>query len=553
MLNFLLFFFLFIFNINCDKYINLTQRQLCDLGLIMNGGFSPLTEFMNQTDYNSVVKNMRLANGKLWPMPIVLDIEENFAKSLKMGETIALKDPENHTLATITVEEIWNPNKTEEAQNVYGTTNPEHPGVNYLFNQTKDYYISGKITKIKDHIYYDFMNNRKSPAELKAYFAKNNITKVVAFQTRNPMHRAHIELTTRAVELTGAHLLINPAVGMTMPGDIDHFTRTKCYQKALNYYNIDITLNLLPIAMRMAGPREAIWHALIRKNYGVTHFIVGRDHAGPGKDSAGVDFYGPYDAQKLVLKYAPEIGIEIVPFNEMVYIQELDKYFEEDKIPAGFTPLRISGTKFKELLNNGQDIPAWFSYPEIIAELRKVYPPKIKQGMVLFFTGLSGSGKSTIANALAISLREKQDRKTVILDGDIIRRNLSSELGFSRKDRSTNIRRVGFVANEISKLGGIAICPMIAPYKEDREFNREYMKQQNQNYIEIYISTPLDVCQKRDTKGLYSKNTSQLTGVNDPYEEPINPEITIDTSNISILETLQIINSYLFRKGYVEY
>ena len=529
--------------------LTLTQRQFCDLELIMNGGFAPLDRFMNREDYERVVNEMRLADGTVWPVPIVLDVQEKNIGKIKKDSRVSLRDQEGFVLAFLTVEEIWKPNRLIEAEKVYGTTNSEHPGVDYLLHQTGDYYIHGKLTKVQTPEHFDFVSLRKTPQELKNYFKANGYNKVVGFQTRNPMHRAHLELTKRAATSVGAHLLLHPSVGMTKPGDIDHFIRVKCYQKLLDYYPADsTTLSLLPLAMRMAGPREALWHAIIRKNYGCTHFIVGRDHAGPGKDSQGIDFYDPYAAQALVKAHAKEIGVEVVPFQEVVYVQDEDNYQPIDEVSPGKKILTISGTQLRKMLNEGTDIPEWLSFPEIIEELKKVYPPQSRQGFTIFFTGLSGSGKSTIAKALSAKLMEIQERPVTILDGDIIRTHLSSELGFSKEHRSINVRRVGFVASEITKNRGVAICAMIAPYEHDRKYNRELIHGYG-NFIEVFVSTPLEVCEDRDTKGLYSQakqgKLPGFTGFDDPYEMPINPEIIIDTSQKSIAEAVEIVLDHL--------
>jgi sulfate adenylyltransferase len=533
----------------------LNKRQLSDLELLLNDGFAPLTGFMNQADYNSVVENLRLADNTVWPMPITLDVNEQMAQKLATNKTLALRSPEGAILAYLQVEDIWKADKLKEAQHVFGTTNPEHPGVAYLLQQTKEYYVGGKLIKKELPTYFDFNELRKTPAQLKQEFKDKGYTKIVAFQTRNPLHRAHYELTRRAAEAIGGHLLLHPSVGVTKPGDVDHFTRVKCYKKLMKYYpENSATLSLLPLAMRMAGPREALWHAIIRKNYGCTHFIVGRDHAGPGKDSSGKDFYGPYDAQKLVLQYAQEIGMEILTFQEMVYLADKDTYMPIDQVPQGSTVLSISGTQFRTMLNKGLPIPTWFSFPEVIEELQKSYPSKNKQGITLFFTGLSGSGKSTVANAVAVKLTEILDRPITLLDGDDIRTYLSSELGFSKEHRSINVRRVGFVANEIAKHRGIGITALIAPYQADRQHVRNLVSQHG-GFVEIYISTPLSVCEERDVKGLYKLaregKIPQFTGISDPYEAPLNPELTMDTSNMSLEEASQTIIDYLGKEGYL--
>jgi len=535
--------------------ITLTQRQLCDLELLLNGGFAPLNGFMNEQDYTSVVETMHLTNGSLWPMPITLDVSEKTAQALQNDKNIELRSAEGLLHATMSVENIWKPNKIKEVECVYGTKNTQHPGTDYILNKTGEYYVGGKVTLVSMPKHYDFVGLRRTPKDLKQYFKDNNITKVIAFQTRNPMHRAHQELTFRASKDTGAHLLLHPVVGLTKPGDVDYFTRVHCYKALLKYYpEKTATLSLLPLAMRMAGPREALWHALIRKNYGCTHFIVGRDHAGPGSDSTGKPFYGPYDAQQLVLQYAQEAGITAVPFNEVVYLPEQDSYEEVDKIAPGTKTLSISGTQLRKILKDGSELPTWFTFPEVAQELRKSYPPRNKQGFTLFFTGLSGSGKSTIANALAVKLMEIQDRNITMLDGDIVRTYLSSELGFSQEHRSLNVRRVGFVASEISKNGGIALCALIAPYTKDRQHNRDLISAQA-GYIEIHIATSLAECERRDLKGLYAKARQGIipnfTGISDPYEDPKNAELVIDTTTKTIDDSVDMIINYLKTEGYI--
>lgn len=537
--------------------LTLTQRQLCDLELLLNEGFAPLNGFMDKETYDGVVNEMRLPDGSVWPMPIVLDVSEKNIGKIQGAQKVALLDLEGTIIAVLTVSDIWQADKKLEAEKVFGTTDKVHPGVDYLFNKTGEFYVGGEVTKVVMPKHYDFLSLRKTPAEIKAMIKEKKIKKMVGFQTRNPMHRAHLELTLRAAKSVGAHLLLHPAVGMTKPGDVDHFTRVKCYQKLLNYYpEGSVTLSLLPISMRMAGPREALWHALIRKNYGCTHFIVGRDHAGPGKDSQGKDFYGPYDAQELVKKYSKEIGIKMVPFKEMVYVKEDNNYQPIDEVKPGKTILNISGTELRKMLHEGAEIPDWFSFPDVVAELRKVYPPRSKQGFTVFLTGLPAAGKSTIANALAVKLMEIQHRPITLLDGDLVRIHLSSELGFSKEHRSLNVRRVGFVSSEITKNGGVSICALIAPFEEDRRFNRSLIGNSG-GYVEVYLSTPAEVCETRDPKGRYAKarrgELKGFTGVDDPYEAPKNPEIAVDTSNHDVSEVVEMILNHLKKEGFIQY
>jgi len=534
---------------------DLTPRQLCDLELLVNGGFSPLKGFLNRADYESVCDKMRLADGTLWPMPITLDVTEDVAKGLEPGEKLALRDLEGYRLAVLEVEDVWQPDLDAEAQKVFGTDNEEHPAVAYLKQSTNPYYVGGKVLGIQPPKHYDFVESRHTPAQVRQQFASLGWRKVVAFQTRNPMHRAHQELTFRAAAELEANLLIHPVVGMTKPGDVDHYTRVRCYQALMGHYPKNTaTMSLLPLAMRMGGPREAVWHAIIRKNHGCTHFIVGRDHAGPGSDSSGEPFYGPYDAQELLAKHQEELGIEMVPFKLMVYLEEKDAYVPIDEVPEGVKPKNISGTELRTRLAEGRDIPSWFSFPEVVQELRASHPPRGKQGFTVFFTGLSGSGKSTIANVLLVKLLELGGRPVTLLDGDIVRKNLSSELGFSREHRDINIRRIGFVASEITKNGGIALCAPIAPYDSIRKENRKLIAQGG-GYILVHVATSLEECEKRDTKGLYAKARAgiikEFTGISDPYEVPDDAELNIDTAGITPEECAQQIILHLEKEGYI--
>ncbi len=517
---------------------DLTPRQICDLELLMNGGFNPLKGFLSQQDYESVVDTMRLADGALWPMPINLDVSEAFAENLELGQDIALRDQEGVILATMTVTDRWVPNKAHEAEQVFGADDSAHPAVNYLHNTAGKVYLGGPVTGIQQPVHYDFKGRRDTPNELRALFRKLGWRKVVAFQTRNPLHRAHQELTFRAAREAQANLLIHPVVGMTKPGDVDHFTRVRCYEAVLDQYpSSTTTMSLLNLAMRMAGPREAVWHGLIRKNHGCTHFIVGRDHAGPGKNSAGQDFYGPYDAQILFKEHEEEIGLEMVDFKHMVYVQEKAQYYPADEVPEGSTVLDISGTELRRRLAEGLEIPEWFSFPQVVAELRRTRPPRSQQGFTVFFTGFSGSGKSTIANALMIKLMEMGGRPVTLLDGDLVRKNLSSELGFSKEHRDLNIRRIGYVASEITKNGGIAICAPIAPYATTRRAVREEIEQFGA-FLEIHIATSIEECERRDRKGLYKLaregKIKEFTGISDPYDMPENPELRLDTENVDV-------------------
>jgi sulfate adenylyltransferase len=536
---------------------DLTPRQLCDLELLVTGGFSPLQGFMTRADYEGVCHNMRLANGTLWPMPVTLDVTEEFAKKLTPGTSkIALRDPEGVMLAVLNVEEVWQPDRKAEAKAVFATTSAAHPGADYAINKSNPWYVGGKIEATQIPSHYDFRNLRLTPAEVRAEFARVGWRKVVAFQTRNPMHRAHVELAFRAAKQVEANLLIHPVVGMTKPGDVDYYTRVRCYQLLLSKFpQSTAKLSLLPLAMRMGGPREAIWHALIRKNHGVTHFIVGRDHAGPGSDpETKKPFYGPYEAQEVFKKHEADIGVTMVPFNMMVYLEDQDKYVPDDEVKKGDRVLNISGTELRQRLNEGREIPAWFTYPEVVAELRRSFPPRHKQGVTIFFTGLSGSGKSTIANVLMTKFLEMGGRPTTMLDGDLVRKNLSSELGFSKEHRDINIRRIGYVASEITKNGGIAICAPIAPYDATRRYVRQLIEPYG-GFILVHIATTVEVCEQRDRKGLYAKARAgilkEFTGISDPYEVPSDAEVTINTGELSAEEAAQEVILHLEREGFI--
>jgi len=534
---------------------NLTPRQLCDLELLLNGGFSPLTGFLKKDDYESVCKDMRLSDGTIWPLPIVLDVTEDVAKNLNTGEMLALRDFEGTMLAAIEVEEIWQPDRQKEAKLVFATKNEEHPGVKYLLHQTNPFYVGGKVRGISVPVYYDFVELRNNPAQLRQKFSALGWRKVVAFQTRNPMHRAHQELTFRAAKELEASLLIHPVVGLTKPGDVDHFTRVRCYQHLLKHYPKNTAmLSLLPLAMRMGGPREAVLHAVIRKNYGCTHLIVGRDHAGPGSDSSGKPFYGPYEAQEILKEHQDELQIQMVPFKMMVYVEDKDTYMPVDEVTESTKTRSISGTELRERLSAGREIPQWFSFPEVIEELRKTYPPRSKMGFTVFFSGLPSSGKSTLANVLLTKLMEIGGRPVTLLDGDLVRRHLSSELGFSKEHRDINIRRIGWVASEITKNGGIAICAPIAPYDRTRKEIRE-MIQALGGFVMVHVATPVEVCEKRDRKGMFAKARAgiikEFTGVSDPYEEPEDAEIKIDTTDCSPQECVQSVILHLEKEGYI--
>ncbi|MDP6422786.1 MAG: bifunctional sulfate adenylyltransferase/adenylylsulfate kinase [SAR202 cluster bacterium] len=510
--------------------IQISERVACDLELMAVGGFSPLDRFMSKDDYQSVLDSMRLTEGALFPIPITLPVGDDAEVSL--DQRIALRDSRNNILAVMDVEEIFDWDLNETSLKVFGTTDVRHPLVAEM-HRWGARNISGAITVLQLPGHPDYREIRHTPAQTRAALARTGRANVVAFQTRNPLHRVHEELTKRAADQVDGVLLLHPVVGLTRPGDVDHFTRVRTYQALTErYYDADrVLLSLLPLAMRMGGPREALWHAIIRRNFGANHLIIGRDHAGPGVDSKGEPFYGPYDAQEAMEKHADELGVGMVPFTELVYLPDEDRYEQVSDLKEGANTASISGTQVREqFLNAGKPLPSWFTRPEVAEILAETYPPKTRQGACIWFTGLSGSGKSTTAEMLVVQLME-QGRQVTVLDGDVVRTHLSKGLGFSPEDRDTNIRRIGYVAAEIVRHGGIVICAAISPYRATRDDVRNMVGPEQ--FIEVFMDTPLEVCESRDSKGMYAKarrgEITGFTGIDDPYEEPLNPEIALDT------------------------
>lgn len=530
--------------------ITLSDRLLCDMEMLATGAFSPLETFMNERDYKSVLENMRLHDGTLFPMPITLPVSKKYA----IGDKVALRDNFGNLLAVMTIDDIYRWSPSEYAEKILGANDEAHSLVREL-KTWGEYNISGKLQVLALPEHKDFTRFRFTPLETRQRLVEMGNENVVAFQTRNPLHRAHEELTKRATSKINGTLLLHPVVGMTKPGDVDHITRVRCYQALLDnhYEEYEAILGLLPLAMRMAGPREALWHAIIRRNYGANHFIVGRDHAGPGKNSQGAPFYDPYAAQDLVKQHEVELGIRIMTFSEMSYLPGEDRYMEAHEIGEDVETVSISGTQVREdYLAKGKLLPEWFTRPEVASVLASAYPPTAEQGFCLWFTGLSGAGKSTIAQAIEAALHER-GRRTTMLDGDVVRSNLSKGLGFSKEDRETNISRVGFVASEIVYHHGIAICALISPYQEAREQVRRIFPEGN--FLEIYVSTPLAVCSQRDPKGHYVKSSQGkmkgFTGVDDTYEPPLSPEITIDTTDSTIEKSVETILAELHKRGFI--
>jgi sulfate adenylyltransferase len=536
---------------NALPSLRLSERAVCDLELVATGGFSPLDRFMGRADYDRVLGEMRLATGTLFPIPVPLPVEPGPA--LGLDAEVALRNAQNEVLALLTIEEIWEWDVREASRLVFGTEDVRHPLVAEMHRWGK-VNVSGRLRVLNLPRRRDFRELRLTPRQTRTRLGALGRPNVVAFQTRNPLHRAHEELTKRAIETVDGVLLLHPVVGMTKPGDVDHYTRVRTYRALAEHYEAGrILLALLPLAMRMAGPREALWHALIRRNFGANHLIVGRDHASPGVDSTGRPFYGPYDAQELVARHREELGVTPVPFEELVYLPDEDRYEELGKVPSGRKTASISGTQVREqYLSKGRPLPPWFTRPAVAEILSESHPPRHRQGVCVWFTGLSGAGKSTTAEALTVLLLE-HGRQVTVLDGDVVRTHLSSGLGFSKGDRDTNIRRIGFVAAEIVRHGGVVLCAAVSPYRATRNDVRSMVG--SDRFVEVFVDTPLGVCEERDTKGIYAKarkgELKEVTGIDDPYESPTAPEVTIETEKRTPEENARTILARLVETGFV--
>ncbi len=540
------------------RSLTVTPDEVCDLELLLCGAFSPLGGYLTKASYDRVVREMRLVDGTLWPIPIVLGVDAKTAPTLQPGERVALRDHEGLPLAILTVGEVWKPDLEAEARGVYGTTDPLHPAVQGL--RARDlaasglHYVGGPVQGIALPRHYDFASLRHTPAELRAHLERNGFTRVVAYHTRSPMFRAHRELAVRAAIETDAHLLVHPALGAPHSGELNYHGLVRGYQRVMPHFPPGLaTLSLLPLRQRLAGPRGALWHLIIRRNYGCSHVIVARDHGSPMVEFES-PFYEPYAAQKLACEYAAEVGVETVACGDMVYNADTNEYVFASELPTGARVLDIGGGELQRRLDFGLEIPEWFAWPEVVEELRRTNPPRSKQGFTVFCTGLSGSGKSTISRVLQMKLLEDGRRQVTLLDGDLLRKHLTSELGFSREHRSLNVRRIGWVASEITKNGGAVIAAPIAPYEDDRRAVRDLVSP-NGSFIEVYVATPLEVCESRDPKGFYAKARKGLikdfTGIDAPYEEPSHPEIRIDTSKMTIEQAAETVMSYLRREGFL--
>ena len=529
--------------------ITLDERQLCDFELLSTGAYSPLSGFMNRSNYESVLDRMKLQDGTLWPVPVCLDISETTARPLEAGQSVVIRDPEGFLLAIMHVEDIWKPDKEKEARLLYGTDDKSHPGVAHLVGNTGDYYIGGRLEVLNLPLHFDFKQLRMTPSEVRGLYKKLGWNRIVGFHTTNTIHRHDYEMTLRAMQDSRANLLLLPGVAMTGPGDFDYYTRVRCYRHVVGYFPPEsVVMSLLPIFSRMAGPRDALLQCILGKNYGCTHFIIGHQHADPCAQNGADSFYDSRETQSFVEQFAGEIGVEIVPFGELVYLPFEDEFRSKADVTDGSESISLSNLDIRQRIRSGRRIPRWVTFPEVVGELKKAYPPPSKQGFTVFFTGLSGAGKSTIARVLYAKMLEIGKRPVTLLDGDIVRQNLSNELSFSKEHRDINVRRIGFVAGEITKNRGVAICAPIAPYATTRAEIRASIEAVG-SFIEVHVATPLNVCEKRDRKGMYAKARAGLikgyTGIDDPYEVPESPEVRVDTTGKSPDEAAQEILIFL--------
>lgn len=535
--------------------LTLDERGLYDLELLSVGGYSPLESFLGRTDYERVVHEQRLADGTLWPIPVVLPVNPD--EGVTEGKPLALRDVYGNLLALLQVEQIYRVDKEAEARQVYGTLDDSHPSVAYL-SRIPDHYAAGRLEVVRTPPHYDFVDLRKTPAELRAHFQSLGWSRIVAFHTDSPLYRPQEEATKQAALQIGGHLLIHPVAGANRPGDIDHYTRIRCYRALVdNYYEPgSVALGLLPFATRTAGPRETILHAIIHRNYGCTDVMVGLDDAGLGRDSTGKPLYDPDATQQAMARYGNEIEMGMVVARRFVYLPGGDRYTRIDEVPAGMKTAHLSSDQIRDqYLAQGHQLPEWFCRPPVAEILRDTHPPRFRQGLTIWFTGLSGSGKSTVAQALVERLAE-YGRNCSFLDGDEIRTHLSKGLGFSKEDRDINIRRVGYVAGLVAQHGGTTLCSVISPYKSVRDEARVASKG---NFVEVYCSTSLEVCEQRDVKGLYAKaraavaagNPLGFTGIDDSYEAPENAEVVLDTGRQGVSECVDRIVEKLLELGYI--
>ena len=535
--------------------ITLDDRQLCDFELLATGAYSPLTGFMTRSNYESVLDRMKLQDGTIWPVPICLDVSETVARPLEAGQSVVIRDPEGFLLALLHIEDIWKPDRAKEAGLLYGTSDPRHPGVDRVLNGSGQFYVGGTLEVMNLPLHFDFKQLRMTPAEVRGLYKKLGWNRIVGFHTTNTLHRPEFEMALRAMQKSRANLLLLPAVGVSGPGDFDYYTRVRCYRHVVGYFPPEsMVMSLLPISSRQAGPRDALLQCIIGKNYGCTHFIIGHNHADPGGQNGDAAFYDSGQTHDFVAENAADVGVTVIAFNELVYLPFEDEFAARDEIEAGVEIISLSSLDIRDRIRTGRKIPRWATFPEVVGELKKAYPPPVRQGFTIFFTGLSGAGKSTIARVLYAKMLEIGKRPVTLLDGDIVRQNLSNELSFSKEHRDINVRRIGFVASEITKNRGVAICAPIAPYANTRAEIRANIEAVG-GFIEVHVATPLEVCEKRDRKGMYAKARAGLikgyTGIDDPYEIPAAPEVRVDTSGKTPDEAAQEILIYLGQRRFI--
>ncbi len=551
--------------------IDLDHRQTCDLELLLNGGYSPLRGFMGRADYDSVLKDMRLANGAFWPMPIMLDIDAKTAASLNPGMRVALRDLEGFMLAVLTVSDTWEADRSAEIS----------AKVTGLTQSARTHYLGGGLQGLAQPVRHDYASLWLTPQALRDFFIRHGWQRVAAFKTQRALHRAEHDFTQQAAAEHQASLLISPIMSTIRSDTLDYHNQMRCYQAVMPHYPASTTtLALLPLTLRgavssgirppwmaevskmqehffdlplvtlalpcAAGVRELLWHAMVYRNHGCTHLIIDQRDLPDGTDLDGL--------RSGFAAFQKEIGVELIMMPPLVYVEDRAQHMPKDKVPEGARVIDFSGVELRRRLTEGLEIPPWFSYAGVLQALRQAQPARSQRGFTIFFTGLSGAGKSTIAKALMIKLLEMGGRNVTLLDGDVVRKHLSSELGFSKEHRDINVRRIGYVASEITKHGGIAICAPIAPYTAMRRAVREMIEPLG-GFFETYICTSIEVCEGRDRKGLYAKARAGLvkefTGISDPYEVPEHPEVMLDTSVLSVDEAVQQILLRLERDGYV--
>jgi sulfate adenylyltransferase len=535
--------------------LDLSWKQICELELLLNGALSPLTGYMNQAERHSVLSGMKLPDGLFWPRPVMLVVSEKAAQNLAAGQTVALRDSEGVMPAILHISEVWPADPEAEMALA------EASGVPLARTQAEagQFYVGGRLEGVTLPPRHDFLNLRLTPAEMREQFARLGWRKVMAYQPSQALHRPQYEFLLRTAMQQEANLLIHAVAGSDPVLESGHFALVRACQALMPRLPASTSmLALNPMTPWAAGPRKTLLKAIMARNYGCSQLVTGGETVLESLHKESSQRRGqdtPNLSSDTVYAVAKEsLGVTLLPFPRMVYVEDRDEWLPEETVPADTRSESMSGAELTRRLMQNIKVPEWFSFPEVLDEMRKAYPPRKQQGFTVFFTGLSGSGKSTIARALTVRLMEMGGRRVSLLDGDIVRTHLSSELGFSKAHRDINIRRIGFVASEITKHGGTAICAPIAPYQATRRAVRSMIEEWG-GFLEIHVSTSVEVCEGRDRKGLYAKARAGLipefTGVSDPYEIPENAELTIDTTRYSVEEAVQMIVLKLEHEGYL--